>query len=71
MQNESIKQILMRRDGLDSHQADLTIQAAKAQLDDYLQDGNHAAAEEVCQEFFGLEPDYIDELLTIPWKIKL
>jgi hypothetical protein len=68
---ETIKQILMRRDGLDSRQADLTIQAAKAQLDDYLQDGNHAAAEEVCQEFFGLEPDYIDELLTIPWKIKL
>ena len=60
---ESIKQILMRRDGLDSHQADLTIQAAKAQLDDYLADGNHEAAYEICAEFFGLEPDYIDELL--------
>jgi predicted glycoside hydrolase/deacetylase ChbG (UPF0249 family) len=68
---ETIKQILMRRDGLDSRQADLTIQAAKAQLDDYLQDDDLAAAYEVFIEFLGLEPDYIDELLTIPWKIKL
>jgi len=60
---ETIKQILMRRDGLDSYQADIQIADAKAQLDEYLSAGDEASAYNICQEYFGLEPDYLDELL--------
>ena len=37
--------------------------AAKKQLAAYLADGELDLAENICQEFFNLEPDYIYELL--------
>ena len=57
--NESIKQILMRRDGMSAEDADELIEEAK----EAVIEGQDP--EEVCQEFFGLgfEPDYIWELL--------
>lgn len=54
---ESIKQILMRRDGMSAEDADELIEEAK----EAVIEGQDP--EEVCQEFFGLEPDYIWELL--------
>ena len=54
---ESIKQILMRRDGMDADSADELIAEAR----EAVADGQDP--EEVCQEYFGLEPDYIWELL--------
>ena len=60
---ETLKQVLMRRDGLTSQEADEAIQEAHEALRSYLEDGDMEAAENVCEEFFGLEPDYIFELL--------
>lgn len=60
---ESIKQVLMRRDNISAQRADELIQEAREALFDYLALNDHDAAEDVCQEYFGLEPDYLMELL--------
>jgi hypothetical protein len=39
------------------------IDEAQEALEDYLAEGDEASAYNVCEEFFGLEPDYLDELL--------
>lgn len=58
-----IKKILMRRDNLTSAQADREIEKAKRRLHLYLENGDVQAAEDICEEMFGLEPDYIYELI--------
>ena len=60
---ETIKEILMRRDNLSEEEADDLINEAKDALIDYLECGLTEQAYEVCSDFFGLEPDYIDELI--------
>ncbi len=55
--DETIKQVLMRRDGLSADEADEMIDYAKERI----ADGQDP--EEVCAEEFGLEPDYVLELL--------
>ena len=60
---ETIKDILIRRDNMTPNDADKLILAAKKQLTEYLSDGDLDLAENICQEFFNLEPDYIYELL--------
>jgi len=60
---ESIKQILMKRDGMSKQEAEELIDEAKDQLQEYLFNEEMSLAEDICAEFFGLEPDYIDELL--------
>ena len=59
----SIKSILMKRDGMNEEEADDLIYAAKEQLFSYLAEGRADLAYGVCEEFFGLEPDYLDELI--------
>ena len=54
---ETIKEILIRRDGMDPNDADDLIAEARSRVaagDD---------PEEVCYDEFGLEPDYIFELI--------
>lgn len=60
---ETIKEVLMRRDGISAEEADDLIFDAKEQLQEYLELGDIESAEQICQEYFGLEPDYIMELL--------
>lgn len=60
---ETIKSILIHRDDMTPKDADKLILAAKKKLAAYLSDGNLDLAENICQEFFNLEPDYIYELL--------
>jgi len=60
---ESIKQVLMRRDGMSEEQADNQIEAAKENLHDLLSRGEMSAAEYICEDWFGLEPDYMMELM--------
>jgi len=60
---ESIKQVLMRRDGMSEEQADNQIKAAKENLHDLLSRGEMSAAEYICEDWFGLEPDYMMELI--------
>lgn len=54
---ESLKQVLMRRDGCSSAEAVALIQEARERV----YEGEDP--EEVLQEEFGLEPDYIFDLL--------
>ena len=60
--NESIKSILMRRDGIPSAEADQLIREAKDDLMERIEEGDFSA-EDICMEYFGLEPDYLDELM--------
>jgi hypothetical protein len=58
-----IKEVLMRRDGMSSDQADQEIVEAKELLQEYIAAGNMEAAEDICAELWGLEPDYLMELM--------
>ena len=60
---ESIRQVLMRRDNLTKSEAQEQIDGAREQLQEYLAEGDMESAENICQEYFGLEPDYLLELL--------
>ena len=61
MPTESIKSILMRRDEMSPEDADDLINQAKADLGDRLSAGE--TPDDICNEWFGLEPDYIFELI--------
>ena len=54
---ESLKEVIMRRDGLTSAEADDMIQEAKG----WVNEGEDP--EDVLHDVFGLEPDYIFDLL--------
>lgn len=59
-----IKKVLMKRDGMNAVEADNLIKEAKDCLECYLMEGDFQAADDICAEFFGLEPDYIVELIS-------
>lgn len=61
MMKESIKEVLMKRDGMSAEEADNLIQAARDALSERLAEGDLPF--DICQEWFGLEPDYIMELV--------
>lgn len=63
MERLSIKETLMRRDGMDAQDAEDIIAEAKEALQEYLAEGDMNSAYDVCEEFFGLEPDYLDEFI--------
>lgn len=63
--NETIKEILIRRDGMHPEEADDLIEAARVGLQEYLDEGDMFNAMDICSEYFGLEPDYIDEIMPI------
>ena len=65
MPSNSIKQILMTRDNMIERDADDLIQQAYEAFHDYLVSGDTDYAENVCSEYFGLEPDYLEELIDI------
>ena len=58
---KTIKEILMRRDGMSAEAADELIIQAKDDLDERLIHGE--PADDICEEWFGLEPDYLLELI--------
>ena len=58
-----IKQILTQQGNLTPTEIDELIEEAREALFNYLDEGDQDSAEYVCQEYFGLEPDYLDELL--------
>ena len=59
---KSIKEVLMRRDGISEVEADELISDAKEDLASLLEAGDMEAAERICEDWFGLEPDYLTEL---------
>jgi hypothetical protein len=58
---ESIKEVLISRDGMDPTDADELIAQAQAEFDQHLNNNELDLAENICQEWFGLEPDYVIE----------
>ena len=57
-----IKTILMQRDNLSANDADILIAEARESMQEYLSHGDLEAAYNICYEYFGLEPDYLDDL---------
>jgi len=62
---ESIKEVLIRRDSMTEDDADELIAQAKDALIEYVNSGDMNSAEEICAEYFGLEPDYLEELMLV------
>lgn len=60
---ETIKQILIRRDNMTEDEAENLIDEAKEAINEYLDNQDMDSAYDVCEEYFGLEPDYLDELI--------
>ena len=56
---ETLKQVIMRRDKLTSEEADELIDEAREEI------ANGADPEEVLYSDFGLEPDYIFDLIGV------
>ena len=59
----TLKQTIMQRDGISSKEADKQIADAKEAIQEYLDYGDTESAHDVCMEFFGLEPDYLMDLI--------
>ena len=57
----AIKKILMERDSITEQEADQLIANAKQDLNTRLANGE--IPDNICSEWFGLEPDYIMELI--------
>jgi len=57
---KSLKEVLMERDGLTSDEADDLIAEATKDLHTRLADGEMPF--NICEEWFGLEPDYLMDL---------
>ena len=60
---ESIKQILIRRDNMTETEAEELIEEAREALQEYIEADDWYYADDICQEYFNLEPDYLDELM--------
>ncbi len=60
---ETILEVLIRRDSITENEALSLIDEAKEAIYEYLEDNDEDAAYNVCAEFFGLEPDYLIELM--------
>jgi hypothetical protein len=56
-----IKPVIMKRDGLTERQADDLINEAREAFHERLDEGDMPF--DICEEFFGLEPDYLDDLM--------
>lgn len=63
---ETIKEVLMRRDGMTEDEADEVIALAKIDLQERLENPSaYDSAFDICADHFGLEPDYIHELIDL------
>lgn len=62
---QNIKTILMERDQMTPEQADALIREAVDDLSTRLEEGEIQSAYDICMEYFGLEPDYLEEMLEM------
>ena len=58
---QSIVKVLMERDGLTEKEAKDQFNECKDEMNERLANGEMPY--DICEEFFGLEPDYLDELI--------
>lgn len=62
--DKGIKEVLMERDGMTDAEATFCINQAKADLQNRLENpADYDSAHDICMDHFGLEPDYIFELM--------
>ena len=58
---KTLKEVLMHRDGLSSEEADQQIAEARENLYQRLEEGEMPF--DICEDEFGLEPDYLEDLI--------
>jgi hypothetical protein len=58
---KSIVEVLMDRDGLTEEEANSEVRAAREDLMERLGEGE--MPHDICEEWFGLEPDYLMDLM--------
>lgn len=58
---KSILEILVDRDGMTEEDAEELIELAREDLHERIDQGEQP--DDICEEWFGLEPDYIEELI--------
>ncbi len=58
-----LKRVLMERDEITSDEADDLIKAAREELFELIDQGEIEEAENICEYHFGLEADYIMDLM--------
>jgi hypothetical protein len=58
---KTIKQVLIERDGMSDEEAERLIIDCKVELFQRLSEGE--TPDDICGEWFGLEPDYLLELM--------
>ncbi len=58
---KGIRGVLMQRDGRTLAEAEELLEEAKEAFNGYMEEGREDLAEDICAEFFGLEPDYLEE----------
>jgi len=59
----NLKNTIMKMFNYTSMEADDAITLAKQEMQEYLDDGDQESASDICEEMFGLEPDYIMDLI--------
>ena len=69
IERKTIKEVLMERDNYTAEEADRLIQDAQNEFDDLIAAGDMMAAEEICADYFGLEPDYLDEFSFLFYRL--
>lgn len=58
---DSIANVLVKRDGLTRAEAEREVEYARKTLYGMLDEGE--SPHDLCEELFGLEPDYLEELI--------
>ena len=59
----SIVKVLMNRDGLTKDEAVAQVKECQADLMDRISEGDTLSAMDICEEYFGLEPDYLEDMI--------
>ena len=60
---DSLKVVLMNRDGMSSEEANESINDTRELLNDMLEDGDEMSAMDIMETEYGLEPDYLLEMM--------
>jgi|APSaa5957512622_1039677.scaffolds.fasta_scaffold321058_1 hypothetical protein len=60
---DDLKTTIMRTENLTSSEADEMITRARAELYLRLEDSSEGSAYDICEDWFGLEPDYVMDLI--------
>ena len=58
---DDLKTVLMKRDNISEEEADKQIKECREEFYQRLEEGE--MPDDICEEWFGLEPDYIFDLL--------